>query len=145
MRALRPKKKTATRRPRAGQALIACAIFDLDDTLYDCFGQRVRPAHRHAAQAMVDAGLQADVDAVYRARLRALRQDPGLRFIDAEVSRQFPGDDPGKISRAAHDAYFNYPVGELKLFPGSLPLLRLLHRTGVRNFVVSFGEPEIQQ
>jgi FMN phosphatase YigB (HAD superfamily) len=125
--------------------LIRCVIFDLDDTLYDCFGQRVRPAHRHAAEAMVKAGLQADVRSVYRARMHAFREDPMLHHIDAEVCRQFKAEDPEAISRAARDAYFNCPVGKLSLFRGTRPLLRHLHSCGVKVFVVSFGEPEIQK
>src|ERR1700719_4209062 len=69
--------------------LIRCVIFDLDDTLYDCLGQRVRLTHRYAAQAMVKAGLKADTETVYRARMRAFREDPMLRYIDGEVTRQF--------------------------------------------------------
>ncbi|HET6843257.1 MAG TPA: HAD family hydrolase [Candidatus Angelobacter sp.] len=125
--------------------VIRCAIFDLDDTLYDCMGQRVRPAHRHAAQAMVDAGLKANVEAVYRARMSAFRRDPTLRYIDAEVCRQFQADDPERISEAARDAYFHCPVGKLTLFSGTLPLLRFLHGNGVRVFIVSFGEPATQR
>jgi FMN phosphatase YigB (HAD superfamily) len=124
--------------------LIRCVIFDLDDTLYDCFKQRVGPAHRHAAEAMVKAGLKGSVEAVYRARMRAFRDDPMLRHIDAVVSRQFQAADPQAISKIAHDAYFNCPVGKLTLFTGTLPLLRFLRERGVRNFVVSFGEPHIQ-
>ena len=129
---------------RTAKPLIRCVIFDLDDTLYDCFGQRVRDAHHHAAQAMVEAGLKATADAVYRARMRAFRQDPMLRHIDAEVSRHFGAEDPEAISRAAREAYFNCPVGKLTLFRGSLPLLRFLAKRGVRNFIVSFGEPKTQ-
>lgn len=135
-------KKRQVRRPTP--PLIHCVIFDLDDTLYDCFGQRVRAAHHHAAQAMVEAGLKATADAVYRARMRAFRTDPMLRHIDAEVSRHFKAEDPEAVSRAAREAYFNCPVGKLTLFPGSLPLLRFLAKRGVRNFVVSFGEPKTQ-
>jgi len=124
---------------------IRCVIFDLDDTLYDCFGQRMRVAHRYAAHAMVEAGLKADVEAVYRARMRAFRQDPMLRHIDAEVARRFDATDPQAVSAAARDAYFNCTVGKLKLFSGSLPLLRFLAARGVRNFIVSFGEPKIQR
>jgi len=147
----RKKKKNSVARPhnkkqvrRGTKPVIRCVIFDLDDTLYDCFGQRLRTTHRHAAQAMVQAGLKATVDAVYRARMRAFRQDPMLRHIDAEVSRHFGTEDPEAVSRAAREAYFNCPVGKLTLFPGSLPLLRFLAKRGVRNFVVSFGEPKIQ-
>jgi FMN phosphatase YigB (HAD superfamily) len=137
----RNKKRQARRHVKP---LIRCVIFDLDDTLYDCFGQRVRVAHRYAAQAMVAAGLKADPEAVYRARMRAFRTDPMLRHIDAEVSRHFGAEDPEAVSRAAREAYFNCPVGKLTLFPGSLPLLRFLAKRGVRNFVVSFGEPKTQ-
>jgi FMN phosphatase YigB (HAD superfamily) len=33
-------------------------VFDLDDTLFDAFGQCVRPAQREAAAAMRAAGLR---------------------------------------------------------------------------------------
>lgn len=138
-------QKTRSSRARNPASLIRCVIFDLDDTLYDCFGQRVRPAHRHAAEAMVQAGLKAGVEAVYRARMKAFRHDPMLRHIDAEVCHQFGAEDPDRISKAARDAYFNCPVGPLKLFPGTMPLLRFLHARGVRVFIVSFGETEIQK
>jgi FMN phosphatase YigB (HAD superfamily) len=137
-----PRKKKQAR--RTVKQVIRCVIFDLDDTLYDCLGQRVPMTHRYAAQAMVEAGLRADAEAVYRARMRAFRTDPMLRYIDAEVTRHFGAEDPEEISRIAREAYFNCPVGKLTLFPGSLPLLRFLAKRGVRNFIVSFGEPKIQ-
>jgi FMN phosphatase YigB (HAD superfamily) len=129
---------------RRAKPLLRCVIFDLDDTLYDCLGQRVRVTHRYAAQAMVEAGLKADAEAVYRARMRAFRTDPMLRHIDAEVTRHFRAENPEEISRIAREAYFNCPVGKLTLFPESLSLLRFLAKRGVRNFIVSFGEPKIQ-
>jgi FMN phosphatase YigB (HAD superfamily) len=149
--AQRKRKKNSVTRPRnkkqvrrGPKPVIRCVIFDLDDTLYDCLGQRVPVTHRYAAQAMVEAGLKADAEAVYRARMRAFRTDPMLRHIDAEVTRQFGAEDPEEISRIAREAYFNCPVGKLTLFPGSLPLLRFLAKRGIRNFIVSFGEPKIQ-
>lgn len=125
--------------------IIRSVIFDLDDTLFDSLGQRVRPAHRHAAEAMVRAGLKGTVEAVYRARLRAFRQDPMLRHIDPAVWIEFGGGNCDQVCRAARDAFFNCPVGELKLFRGTIPLLRFLHGRGVRVYIVSFGEPEIQR
>lgn len=133
-----------TKRERPGP-VIRCVIFDLDDTLYDCLGQRVRPSHRHAAKAMVSAGVNATVEAVFRARMRAFRHDPMLRHIDPAVCRQFGAKDPERITRIARDAYFNCPVGKLSLFPGTRPLLRFLHSRGVKVFIVSFGEPKIQK
>lgn len=138
------KRKSSREGKKAERRLIRCVIFDLDDTLYDCFRQRVRVAHRHAAQAMVQAGLQGGVEAVYRARMLAFRHDPMLRHIDAEVCRRFQTADPEAISHAAREAYFNCPVGKLRLFPGTMPLLRHLRGQGVRVFVVSFGEPRVQ-
>jgi FMN phosphatase YigB (HAD superfamily) len=137
-------KNKKSRRVKAQAPLIRCVIFDLDDTLYDCLGQRVRPAHRHAAEAMVAAGLNGTADEVYRARLRAFHTDPMLRHIDAEVIRHFGAADPEAVSRAAHDAYFNCPVGKLTLFRGTLPLLHFLNKRGVRIFITTFGDVETQ-
>lgn len=139
------KKHSQKKRTSGSQPLIRCVIFDLDDTLYDCLGQRVRSSHRHAAEAMVNAGLKATVEAVFQARMRAFRLDPMLRYIDPAVCQQFNAADPEAVSRAARDAYFNCPVGELKLFRGTRPVLRFLHSCGVKVFIVSFGEPEIQK
>src|SRR5438874_9879884 len=96
------KSRSASRRAGQSRPLIRCVIFDLDDTLYDCFGQRVPETHWHAAEAMVKAGLKASVEAVYRARMKAFKQDPMLRHIDAEVALRFGADDPARISRMAH-------------------------------------------
>jgi FMN phosphatase YigB (HAD superfamily) len=138
-------KKRKSARGKKIKPFVRCVIFDLDDTLYDCFRQRVRVAHHYAARAMVKAGLKAGVEAVYRTRMQAFRQDPMLRHIDAEVSRRFHAADPEAVSHAAREAYFHCPVGKLTLFPGTLPLLRHLHRNGVRAFIVSFGEPRTQR
>ena len=120
------RKKRPAGNLAGAEVAIRCVIFDLDDTLYDCFGQRVKPAHRHAAGAMVKAGLKATVDAVYRARMKAFHDDPMLRHIDAVVTACYGGGDPVTISEAARDAYFNCPVGKLTLFSGTMPLLRFL-------------------
>jgi FMN phosphatase YigB (HAD superfamily) len=124
---------------------ITVCIFDLDDTLYDCFGQRVLAAHRHASEAMVAAGLQASVEEVLRARMEAFQRDPRLGYIDAAVCRRFHSADPEKVTRAAYQAFFSAPVGSLTLFPGTLPVLRELKARGVTNFVVTFGDPATQR
>src|SRR5437588_11863482 len=93
------RSKSKPSKPAEQRPLIRCAIFDLDDTLYDCLGQRVRRAHRHAAQAMIEAGLNGKLDEVYHARLRAFHIDPMLRHIDAEVTKHFGAADPDAVSR----------------------------------------------
>src|SRR5512142_350096 len=110
----------------AAAPLITVAIFDLDDTLYDCFGQRVQAAHRYAAEAMVRAGVPASVDEIFAARMRAFRRDPQLESIDAEVCREFAVRDPETVGRAARTAFFSAPVGALTLFPAALHVLRRL-------------------
>jgi FMN phosphatase YigB (HAD superfamily) len=145
----KPSNHSAKKKKRQSPAmhqrpLIRCVIFDLDDTLYDCLGQRVRPAHRHAAEVMVAAGLKGSVEQVYRARLRAFHTDPMLRHIDAAVIRQFGAENPEAVSKVAHDAYFACPVGKLTLFRGTPPLLHFLRKNGVRIFITTFGEVETQ-
>jgi FMN phosphatase YigB (HAD superfamily) len=129
--------------------IIHVALFDLDDTLYDCLHQRVEMSHRHAAEAahelMVAAGLHTSVDAILAVRMRAFRQNPQLKHIDATVAREFGIAEAETISRAARQAYFSSPVGKLTLFPGALPVLRTLKGRGVRNFVVSYGELATQR
>jgi len=139
------RKKSDRATPAKKRPLIRCVIFDLDDTLYDCLGQRVRPAHRHAAEAMIAAGLNGSVEDVYRARLRAFHVDPMLRHIDAAVLKHFGAADAEAVSRAAHDAYFNCPVGKLTLFRGALPLIHYLKKRCVRIFITTFGDVETQR
>src|SRR5260370_20410473 len=112
MARLRQQKRIESSRAgkKATHPLVRCVIFDLDDTLYDCFRQRVRVAHRCAARAMVKAGLKAGVEAVYRARMRAFRHDPMLPHIDAEVCRRFHASDTEGVSHAARDAYLHSPI-----------------------------------
>lgn len=124
---------------------ITVAIFDLDDTLYDCLRQRVMAAHRHAARAMVRAGVRATVDQVFRARMKAFRTDPHLRHIDAEICRRFGVADRPRMMHLAREAYFACPVGKLTLFRGTRRVLRELQRRGVRQFVVTFGNPRTQR
>ena len=143
------KRSASTRRTRPRRRLsarprVTTAVFDLDDTLYDCYGQRVLAAHRHAAQAMVRAGLPATPEHVLRVRMRAFRRDPRISRIDLEICRRFGVEHPEKIIQAARQAFYTLPVGKLKLFPASLRVLRTLHRAGVRIFIVSFGDPFTQ-
>jgi putative hydrolase of the HAD superfamily len=130
---------------KAEEPPITVAIFDLDDTLYDCFRQRVVAAHRHAARAMVRAGVKASVEQVLRARMKAFRTDPHLHHIDGEICRRFGVRDRRRMMRLAREAYFSCPVGKLALFRGTRRVLRELHGQGVRLFVVTFGNPRTQR
>jgi len=141
--------KPAARASRGGveHPLITTVIFDLDDTLYDCFGQRVRTAHLFAAVAMAEAGLPAAVKEIFHVRMQAYEEDPQLAHIDKRVCEHFhvPAGERDRLTRISRHAFFTTPVGKLTLFPGSLEVLRGVKRQGVRVFVVSFGDPATQR
>lgn len=142
-KASRPSKGAGDdRRP-----LITTVIFDLDDTLYDCFGQRVSAAHRRAAEAMAEAGLPASAEEIFKVRMQAFENDPQLTHIDLQVCQHFLVAEEAreKLVRIARHAFFTLPVGKLELFPGTLPVLRGLKERGVKVFVVSFGDLETQR
>ncbi len=138
--ARRRKDAANRRRPR-----IRVAVFDLDDTLYDCLTQRVRAAHRHAAQAMARAGVPASPQQIFRLRMKAFARDPQLAHIDAYVCDHFGLIEREEIIRCSREGFFSAPVGKLTLFRGSRKVLRELHGRGVRVFVVSYGNPETQR
>jgi FMN phosphatase YigB (HAD superfamily) len=133
------RKRGTGKRP-----FITTVIFDLDDTLYDCFKQRVQLAHRHAAQAMVEAGIPATVDAVFKLRMRAFKKDPQLHTIAAAVLKKYPVHNAAQVEMRARGAYFSTPVGKLALFPASRHVLQALQKKGVHLFIVTFGDPETQ-
>jgi FMN phosphatase YigB (HAD superfamily) len=102
-------------------------------------------AHRHASHALAGAGLPASADQILKLRLAALEVDPRLEYVDLEVGRQLGVPIPEDLRETSQAAYFSTPVGRLHLFPGALDLLRYLKRRGVRNFIVSFGDPDTQR
>jgi FMN phosphatase YigB (HAD superfamily) len=143
----RKSARSAARAQAPERPFITTVIFDLDDTLYDCFGQRVGAAHLRAAVAMADAGLPASAKEIFQVRMQAYEDDPQLTHIDERVCEHFgvPAGEREKLVRASRHAFFTMPVGQLTLFPGTLNVLRSLKKRGVRIFVVSFGDPETQR
>jgi putative hydrolase of the HAD superfamily len=77
--------------------------------------------------------------------MTAFQTDPRWEHIDAEVCRHFAVADPERVIQAARAAFFSMPVGRLKLFRGALRVLRTLQQHGVKNFIVTFGNPETQR
>ncbi len=143
----RSSPTASRRRPRRHpHLLIRVAIFDLDDTLYDCLKQRVRAAHRYAAEAMARAGVPASPERIFRLRMKAFAIDPQLAHVDRYVCEHLGvAGRLAEFSHAAREAFFSCPVGKLTLFRGSRKVLRELHRRGARVFVVSYGNPDTQR
>jgi len=142
----RPRRSTPVSAQAPARPLITTVIFDLDDTLYDCYGQRVRAAHMDAARTMAAAGLPATAEEIFEIRMKAYEVDPQLTHIDGHVLDHFGVrvEAREKLVRASRHAFFTLPVDKLTLFPGTLAVLRGLKQRGVRIFVVSFGDPQIQ-
>jgi FMN phosphatase YigB (HAD superfamily) len=137
----------------APRHLITTVVFDLDDTLYDCYRQRVLRAHRHASRAMLRGSLRRalgrrlSLEKLYRLRLRLFRQERNLETLDHRLLAHLGvgGRRAGRLARIGHQAYFSFPVGRLRLFPDALPTLERLHRAGGRIFILTAGQLHIQQ
>ncbi|MFQ5664098.1 MAG: HAD family hydrolase [Terriglobia bacterium] len=137
-------------RPRP---LITAVVFDLDDTLYDCYRQRVLAAHRYACEKMLRAGLErrprrrVSFQRLFRLRLQLFREEHNLETLDPRLLARLGlrGREAARLARAGCRAYFSYPVRNLRLFPDARPTLRRLHRCGVRIFVLTAGIRTIQR
>jgi FMN phosphatase YigB (HAD superfamily) len=132
---------------------ITTVVFDLDDTLYDCYHQRVMAAHRYASKKLLAAGLnrqlkrQQTLAGLLGLRLKLFRQERFLDTLDQRLCAALGlrGRAAQRLARIGRDAYFSYPVRNLRLFPDALPALRRLHRAGVRVHIVTAGYLHIQR
>lgn len=130
---------------------ITTVVFDLDDTLYDCYRQRVLAAHRHACRILLPhlrrAGLRLSLRQLLEHRLRLFHQTRDLENLDRRLCAELglTGAHARRLARLGRDAYFSLPVGRLRLFPDTRPTLRRLHRRGVRVFLVTAGRPWLQR
>ena len=132
---------------------ITTVVFDLDDTLYDCYHQRVLAAHRYACRKLLAAGLNRHVGRrltiprLLRLRIKLFRQERFLNTLDTRLCAALGlrGRTARRLTKVGRDAYFGYPVRNLRLFPGALPTLRRLHRCGVRIHIVTAGYLHIQR
>jgi len=132
---------------------ITTVVFDLDDTLYDCYHQRVLAAHRYACRKLLTAGLNRHVGRrltvayLLRLRIKLFRQERFLNTLDTRLCAALGlrGRTARRLAKVGRDAYFSYPVRSLRLFPNALPTLRRLHRSGVRVHIVTAGYFHIQR
>lgn len=122
-------------------------IFDLDDTLLDTWGQLVQPAAREACQAMIDAGLRADLDTALRQR-QAFHMDAPRSDLYARLTEHFDvreGVEPRTVRDAGHNAYFNREVeAGIRLFEGAHDLLAK-SAASFTLFLVTSGHPDTQR
>jgi FMN phosphatase YigB (HAD superfamily) len=126
---------------------IDAIVLDLDDTLIDTSGTLIEPAHRAAAQAMVDAGLRAPVEAVARARIDVARGRPDR--VDEAVAKHFAaGTDEERvaaIAAAGRDSFLRPDVDAVAALPGARETVAALRGAGFRLFLLTTGDVSIQR
>ena len=125
----------------AGRPSLRAVVFDLDDTLFDCFGQCVGPAHGEAARAMVAAGLRAAEEDVLRARLSLTGS---LADVDLLVASCFPCDDPLAAAEAGRRAFFDRDPGFVLPHPFTRSVLAAVRATALA-VLVTTGSPATQR
>jgi FMN phosphatase YigB (HAD superfamily) len=138
----------ARRKPR-----ITAVVFDLDDTLYDCYRQRVLGAHRYACREMLQnnlrraVGRRVGLEELLRLRLRLFRRERNLDTLDRRLCHQLGvrGGAAARLARVGRRAYFGFPVGRLHLFPETRPTLKRLHGARVRVFILTAGHLKTQK
>jgi FMN phosphatase YigB (HAD superfamily) len=116
---------------------VKAIIFDLDDTLFDCDGQLVRPAHEDAVDAMMAAGLEGDREEVLVRRLAIFAANP--RDDVNRLLAESYGCADAAVIEAGHRAYFQREVGEIVPFDGARRMLERL-RGMCRLFLVTSGD-----
>lgn len=119
-------------------------LFDIDDTLCatTAFALRARKA---AVQAMVDAGLPASADEVFR-ELTEVLTEFGSNYdhhFDKLLQRLFPsglGDvNPALVVAAGVAAYHDTKFKELAPFEDVVPLFEALKKAGIRIGIITHG------
>lgn len=123
---------------------IKCIAFDLDDTLVDTSQLLVPLAARHACEAMIQHGVQGDIDTclAWRASKAAelTHQEIFQGFID-----KYGSTTPNVALQEAMKAFYNPEVPErLPLMEGAEENLRQLSQKYTL-FLVTSGEPSAQE
>ncbi len=126
---------------------VTALIFDLDDTLFDTWGQLVRPAAREACLAMIAAGLDADLEHALQTRASLFAQQPraDVHRLLVETLGVRSEEDPEQVRLAGHQAYFGREVEpHIALAPETESLLRELYELYAL-FLVTAGVPRTQR
>jgi len=123
-------------------------IFDLDNTLFDTFGQLTLIAHRHAARVLAENGFPTKEDFILKARLEISRENPRLtsQEINALVFKKYGLADP-RLIKLGEDAYYNniIPQEGLRPFPDTIPTLTKLKMRGFILALITSGRTSLQK
>ena len=123
-------------------------IFDLDDTLLDTFGQLIPPASREACLAMIEAGLDTQLDEALKRRDALVLQGAKTDLYGLMVAHfgVRDGSEPTRVARAGYMAFHNRRVEtNIALFPGALEMLRKLRSKSYGLHLVTSGHQPTQR
>ena len=116
---------------------VKAAVFDLDDTLYDCSGLLVEAARRRAAKAMVQTGLPLSEEEAYQKQIEIVeRFGPRVNAFDKIAQMYGVGEE---LVRAALEAYNSDEVLKITPFPDVVPTLSRLREASIMTFLVTRG------
>ena len=122
---------------------ISAVVLDLDDTLIDTSGELIPAAHREAAEAMVEAGLPASVQAVHDERMR-LQEERATEDIDVLAAAAFGHPSDGDAVEAGRSAYYGRQLDRLDPVPDAVPVLERLSGACTL-LLMTTGDPDTQR
>jgi len=122
---------------------VKAILFDLDDTLFDCYGLLVEAARRRAARAMVQAGLPCTEEAAYHKQIE-LAEQHGPRFDVFDAMAEMHGMPPS-LAQVALAAYNSEEVAAIQPFPDVPETLAELRSQGYKLLLYTSGVTARQQ
>lgn len=125
---------------------ISQIVFDLDDTLLDTSRILIPRAAREACQAMIEMGLNADLDSAFSAfqDRRSSRQDLFTNLTETFGVRE--GVKAEDVANAGHTAFYNRNVEtDISLVLGALETLHYLRDVGYHLHLVTQGHRPTQE
>jgi FMN phosphatase YigB (HAD superfamily) len=136
-----PKKSTINKN------IVRAIIFDLDDTLFDTYGQLVKPASTEACQAMIKAGLKAKLADSVKAREKLFSTKPRENIYE-QLVKHFgvkEGVNKRDVIQAGFNAFHDRHINEkITLFSDAIPTLTGLSER-YELYLVTLGTPSTQQ
>lgn len=122
-------------------------IFDLDDTLFDCYTQLVKPAQKYALQKMREQGLKVPLQELMDKYALLTKHGSENVFQLITDSYNIESLMKKKVVETGFYSFFNYfsiKKKEITLFPGTKELLSYLKKK-YKLFIVTVGLHDTQQ